>query len=123
MPVKVVSHRRRHAPDEQPAPAGAGRNAKTMTPVDTPETGQGGASRGDVRPGTWRAGIRRVIRAGSRPEPWKRGPVLATLALLLALAMLLHAEIPDRRWNLGSLAETFLPWLGLPIPVLLAGAL
>ena len=57
------------------------------------------------------------------PEPWKRGPVLAALALLLALVMLLHAEIPDWRWNLGSLTETFLPWLGLLIPVLLAGAL
>ena len=80
-------------------------------------------SRRDARPGTWRAGIRRAIRAGSRPEPWKRGPVLAALALLLALVMLLHAEIPDWRWNLGSLTETFLPWLGLLIPVLLAGAL
>lgn len=49
--------------------------------------------------------------------------MLAVLALLLALVMLLHAEIPDWRWNLGSLAETILPWLGLPIPVLLAGAL
>ena len=72
--------------------------------------------------GTWRTGIRRAIRIGSRPEPWKRGPVLAALALLLGLVMLLHAEIPDWRWNLGSLAETFLPWLGLLIPVLLAGA-
>jgi vancomycin resistance protein VanJ len=37
--------------------------------------------------------------------------------------MLLHTEIPDWHWNLGSLTETFLPWLGLLIPVLLAGAL
>jgi vancomycin resistance protein VanJ len=57
------------------------------------------------------------------PPPWKRGPVLAALALLLALVMLLHAEIPDWGWSLGSLVETFLPWLGLFIPVLLAGAL
>jgi vancomycin resistance protein VanJ len=57
------------------------------------------------------------------PDPWKRGPVLTVLALLLALVMLLHAEIPNWRWNLGSLAETLLPWLGLFIPVLLAGAL
>jgi vancomycin resistance protein VanJ len=49
--------------------------------------------------------------------------VLTALALLLGLVMLLHAEIPDWRWNLGSLTETFLPWLGLLIPVLLAGAL
>jgi len=94
-----------------------------MTQVDTPETGQGGASRRDTGPGTWRAGIRRVVLTSSRPGPWKRGPVLAALALLLALVMLLHAEIPDWRWNLGSLVETFLPWLGLLIPVLLAGAL
>lgn len=49
--------------------------------------------------------------------------MLAALALLLGLVMLLHAEIPDRRWNLGSLVETFLPWFGLFIPPLLAGAL
>src|ERR1700744_5782532 len=54
---------------------------------------------------------------------WKRGPVLSALALLLALVMLLHADIPDWRWNLGSLVESFLPWLGLLIPVLLGGAL
>lgn len=89
---------------------------QTMTQVDTAETGQGGA-------GTWRAGLRRAILIGSRPEPWKRGLVLATLALLLGLLMLLHAKIPNRHGNLGSLVETFLPWFGLFIPVLLAGAL
>ncbi len=57
---------------------------------------------------------------GSRPEPGKCGPVLA---LILTLVMVLHAEIPDWHWNLGSLVESFLPWLGLPVPVLLAGAL
>jgi vancomycin resistance protein VanJ len=50
--------------------------------------------------------------------------VLAALALLLGLLMLLHAQIPHRgTGNLGSLTETFLPWFGLFIPVLLAGAL
>jgi vancomycin resistance protein VanJ len=87
-----------------------------MTQADTAETGQGGA-------GTWRAGIRRAILIGSRPGPWKRGLVLAALALLLGLLMLLHAKIPNRIGNLGSLVETFLPWFGLFIPVLLAGAL
>jgi vancomycin resistance protein VanJ len=95
----------------------------TMTPVGEPQSVRGGASRWTPGPGAWRAGIRRAISIGSRPGPWKRGPVLTALALLLALLMLLHAEIPDRRWNLGSLAETILPWLGLFIPVLLAGAL
>ncbi|MYW64606.1 hypothetical protein GTY65_11075 [Streptomyces sp. SID8379] len=50
---------------------------------------------------------------------WRRGIVLAVLAILLALVMLLHAQIPNTIGNLGSLTETFLPWLGLFIPVLL----
>ncbi|KAA9376234.1 hypothetical protein F5972_22540 [Microbispora cellulosiformans] len=91
-----------------------------MTLVDTAETGQG---RRDIGSGTRRGRVRRVIRAASRPGPWKRGPVLTTLALLLGLFMLLHAQIPNRIGNLGSLVETFLPWFGLFIPVLLAGAL
>ncbi|MGI5203943.1 endonuclease/exonuclease/phosphatase family protein [Spirillospora sp. CA-108201] len=37
--------------------------------------------------------------------------------------MLLHAKIPNRIGNAGSLVETFLPWFGLFVPVLLAGAL
>ncbi|MFD8004686.1 endonuclease/exonuclease/phosphatase family protein [Streptomyces mirabilis] len=50
---------------------------------------------------------------------WRRGLILAALALILALVMLLHAQIPNRIGNLGSLTETFLPWLGILIPVLL----
>ncbi|WP_344939447.1 endonuclease/exonuclease/phosphatase family protein [Actinomadura miaoliensis] len=94
-----------------------------MAQVDTAETGQGDAGRRDTGSGGLRAGIRRAIRTGSRPGPWKRGLVLAALALLLGLFMLLHAKIPNRIGNLGSLVETFLPWFGLFIPVLLAGAL
>ncbi|MEU1481702.1 endonuclease/exonuclease/phosphatase family protein, partial [Streptomyces sp. NPDC005760] len=63
-----------------------------------------------------------MVRAGLRPGPWKRGPVLAALGLVLGLLMLLHAGIPDYG-GLGSLVETFLPWFGLLVPVLLAGAL
>ncbi|GAA0949383.1 MULTISPECIES: endonuclease/exonuclease/phosphatase family protein [Streptomyces violaceusniger group] len=50
---------------------------------------------------------------------WRRGLVLAAIAILLALVMVLHADIPNRVGNLGSLLETFLPWLGLFLPVLL----
>lgn len=50
---------------------------------------------------------------------WRRGLVLAALALLLALVMLLHAQIPNRIGNLGSLTETFLPWIGVFVPVLI----
>lgn len=94
-----------------------------MAQVDTAETGKRGADRRDTGSDTRRAGIRRAIRIGSRPGPWKRGLVLAALALLLGLLMLLHAKIPNQTKNLGSLVETFLPWFGLFIPVLLAGAL
>jgi vancomycin resistance protein VanJ len=95
-----------------------------MAQVDTAEPHQGGAGRGNTGAGTWRARIRRPIRTVSRRGPWERGLALAALALLLGLLMLLHAEIPNRgAGNLGSLTETFLPWLGLFIPVLFAGAL
>ncbi|MFI6083021.1 endonuclease/exonuclease/phosphatase family protein [Streptomyces sp. NPDC051217] len=101
---------------------GGGRGQTTVR-VDTAETGQGGADRPDPGAGIRRAGVRRTIRAGSRPEPWKRGLVLAASALLLGLLMLLHEKIPNRIGNVGSLVETFLPWFGLFVPVLLAGAL
>ena len=90
------------------------------------DTGSGTRPAGvrrDTGARSWGAGIRRAIRVGSRPGPWKRGLVLAALALLLGLLMLLHAKIPNRTKNLGSLVETFLPWFGLFIPVLLTGAL
>jgi vancomycin resistance protein VanJ len=38
--------------------------------------------------------------------------------MALAALMALHADIPNGVRNLGSLIETFLPWLGLPIPIL-----
>ena len=41
------------------------------------------------------------------------------LSLLLAATLLLHRFIPNRWYNLGSLVETFLPWFGLGVPVLL----
>ncbi|MEV6951016.1 endonuclease/exonuclease/phosphatase family protein [Streptomyces sp. NPDC051183] len=73
-------------------------------------------------PPSVRTRIRRAIRTASRPGPWKRGRVLTAVALLLGLLMLLHAGITDRA-GLGSLVETFLPWFGLLVPVLLAAAL
>ncbi|MEW2623231.1 endonuclease/exonuclease/phosphatase family protein [Streptomyces sp. NPDC048106] len=95
-----------------------------MNGTDTAETGQGGAGRRETGAGTRRARVRRAIRAASRPGPWQRGPLLASLALLLGLLMLLHAKIPNRGLgNLGSLVESFLPWFGLFVPLLLAGAL
>ncbi|NUT31612.1 MAG: hypothetical protein HOV79_00915 [Hamadaea sp.] len=54
---------------------------------------------------------------------WRRGWLIAALALLVAAVMLLHGVIPNGVRNLGSLVETFLPWLGLPIPILAALAI
>ncbi|RAG81374.1 hypothetical protein DN069_33155 [Streptacidiphilus pinicola] len=54
---------------------------------------------------------------------WHRGWILAALALLLAGVLALHRQIPDTLGNFGSLIETFLPWFGLAVPVLLVLAL
>jgi vancomycin resistance protein VanJ len=68
--------------------------------------------------------FRRLLGGGRRDRGmWRRGVVLGILAVLLALVMLLHAHIPNAVGNLGSLIETFLPWLGLGIPLLLILAL
>lgn len=60
---------------------------------------------------------------GGRLGMWRRGLVIAACAVLLGLVMLLHARIPNTVGNLGSLSETFLPWFGLLIPVLLVAGL
>ncbi|WAL95156.1 endonuclease/exonuclease/phosphatase family protein [Streptomyces sp. Je 1-369] len=79
------------------------------------ETGSGGS--GPERPGSR---FRRLLD-GWRGDPdiWRRGLVTAGIAVFLALVMLFHAQIPNNVGNLGSLTETFLPWLGLFVPVLL----
>ncbi|MFD7665933.1 endonuclease/exonuclease/phosphatase family protein [Streptomyces sp. NPDC059788] len=66
----------------------------------------------------------RRLRDWWRPEGmWRRGIVLAVLALLIGLLMILHAHVPNTVGNLGSLLETFLPWLGMiGVPVLLIAA-
>ncbi|MFI6056842.1 endonuclease/exonuclease/phosphatase family protein [Streptomyces sp. NPDC051286] len=50
---------------------------------------------------------------------WRRGIVLAACAVLLTLVMAFHAKIPNTIGNLGSLSETFLPWFGVFVPLLL----
>ncbi|MBT2445089.1 endonuclease/exonuclease/phosphatase family protein [Streptomyces sp. ISL-36] len=90
-----------------------------MARVDMTETENGGAR--DERSGSrFRSALDRW--RGDRGI-WRRGIVLAATAVLLTLLMVFHAEIPNRIGNLGSLTETFLPWLGLFVPVLLVPAL
>ncbi|GHB59295.1 teicoplanin resistance protein VanJ [Streptomyces viridiviolaceus] len=69
--------------------------------------------------------LRERLTAGWRGDRrvWRRGLVTAAVAVVLAVVMAGHARIPNRIGNLGSLTETFLPWFGLLIPVLLVIAL
>ncbi|MEU2419658.1 endonuclease/exonuclease/phosphatase family protein [Streptomyces sp. NPDC007851] len=80
------------------------------------DNGGSGPERGRDR---FRRLVNRLL-SGWRDDPriWRRGLVLAAVALLLAGVMLMHSRIPNAVGNLGSLTETFLPWLGLLIPVL-----
>ncbi|NJQ15871.1 endonuclease/exonuclease/phosphatase family protein [Streptomyces bohaiensis] len=66
---------------------------------------------------------RRAPRWSDRSGRWRRGLVIAALALLTAAVMLLHSKLPNSVGNLGSLIQTFLPWFGLAVPVLLVCAL
>lgn len=66
---------------------------------------------------------RRFWRASWRVGTWRRGWVLALLAVLTAGLLAFHSWVPNAIGNLGSLLETFLPWLGLAVPVLLVLAL
>ncbi|MFI6461781.1 endonuclease/exonuclease/phosphatase family protein [Streptomyces sp. NPDC050528] len=88
--------------------------------TETDDGGSGDEPRGSRLRRLWNR-----LTGGWRGDPriWRRGLVLAALAVLLALVMFLHSRIPNRIGNLGSLTETFLPWFGLAIPVLLVLAL
>ncbi|MCB5181075.1 endonuclease/exonuclease/phosphatase family protein [Streptomyces antimicrobicus] len=83
------------------------------------ETGNGGS---EPEPSGSRF-LRRLTGLLKDRGTWRRGVVVASVAVLIALVMIFHAELPNDIGNTGSLIETFLPWLGLAVPVLLAGAL
>ncbi|MFD3485265.1 endonuclease/exonuclease/phosphatase family protein [Streptomyces sp. NPDC058665] len=54
---------------------------------------------------------------------WRRGRVLAALAALTAGLLAFHRAVPNSPGRLGSSLEAFLPWLGLPVVVVLVLAL
>ncbi|WP_432097412.1 endonuclease/exonuclease/phosphatase family protein [Streptomyces sp. bgisy100] len=89
-----------------------------MTQAYTTDTGHG--SSGSERTGS-RA--RRLFRGWHGPGIWRRGILLAAFALLITGVLAFHSEVPNTVGNLGSLLETFLPWLGLFVPLLLVAAL
>ncbi|MER7640848.1 MULTISPECIES: endonuclease/exonuclease/phosphatase family protein [unclassified Streptomyces] len=88
--------------------------------TETDDGGSGDEPRGSRLRRLWNR-----LTGGWRGDPriWRRGLILAAVAIVLALVMFLHSRIPNRIGNLGSLTETFLPWFGLLIPVLLVLAL
>ncbi|GIG59832.1 hypothetical protein Lfu02_42040 [Longispora fulva] len=48
---------------------------------------------------------------------------IPALAVLVGCLLVFHAAVPNTPGHLGSLLETYLPWLGLAVPILLAFAL
>ncbi len=87
--------------------------------VSTAEAGDPGSGR---RPAGF-LGVRAWGRDARGSNTWRRGLVVAVLALLTGALMAFHAEVPNSVGNLGSLLETFLPWVGLAVPLLLVPAL
>lgn len=125
--------------------------AHVETPAETPGgPGSGGESPGGDRPGgdgpggdggvpaRGSGGEAAAAAAADGPGPgaprrrprwsdpvgrWRRGLVLAAVALVGAALMVLHSKVPNAVGNFGSLLQTFLPWTGLLVPAVLAGAL
>ncbi|MER7910239.1 endonuclease/exonuclease/phosphatase family protein [Streptomyces sp. NPDC096068] len=90
-----------------------------MTRVDTT-----GTEYGDVNGERPRSRFRTALDRLRRDRGiWRRGVLIALAAVALTLVMVFHADIPNRIGNLGSLTETFLPWFGLFVPLLLVLAL
>jgi vancomycin resistance protein VanJ len=80
------------------------------------------------RPFAQRLGIRLPTRGSWGTDHrghsrFRRGRVLAALAVLVACLLAFHFAVPDTVGRIGSLLETFLPWLGLAVPLLLVAAL
>ncbi|MFH8756414.1 endonuclease/exonuclease/phosphatase family protein [Streptomyces atroolivaceus] len=61
----------------------------------------------------------------ARKRGWsgRRGHAVALLCLLVAVLLVRPGLVPNTPGRVGSLLETFLPWLGLAVPVLLVPAL
>lgn len=75
-------------------------------------------------PATGATSYRRLPFPGSSvPAGRPRGLVTAALSVLVAGLLVLHAAVPNTLGHLGSLLESFLPWLGLAVPPLLGVAL
>ncbi|PUB24416.1 vancomycin resistance protein VanJ [Promicromonospora sp. AC04] len=67
---------------------------------------------------------RHAIHTG-RPAKtaWQRGRLLALGSVVAAVLLVANEFVPNRWGNLGSLVQSFLPWLGLAVPLGVLAAL
>jgi vancomycin resistance protein VanJ len=65
----------------------------------------------------------RAARPRRQDGKWRRGWIITVLAVLTALPLLFHRHVPNSVGNLGSLLDTFLPWVGVAIPILAVAAI
>ncbi|GAB2473529.1 endonuclease/exonuclease/phosphatase family protein [Promicromonospora xylanilytica] len=54
---------------------------------------------------------------------WQRGRLLALGSVVAAALLVAHDLVPNRWGNLGSLVQSFLPWIGLAVPLGILAAL
>ncbi|MER7777532.1 endonuclease/exonuclease/phosphatase family protein [Streptomyces sp. NPDC096191] len=64
-----------------------------------------------------------MTERAKRGWSWRRGRAGAGVAVFTALLLVFHGLVPHRPGGLGSLLESFLPWLGVLVVVLLPPAL
>lgn len=92
-------------------------------PGGSPAGGPASGGRPPRGPGRDRGGEGGGGRSRWSEGAWRRGIVIAVLAGLTAALLFFHDAVPNRVGNLGSLVETFLPWAGVAVPLLLLCAL
>lgn len=54
---------------------------------------------------------------------WQRGRLLALVSVVAAVLLVAHDLVPNRWGNIGSLVQSFLPWIGLAVPLGILAAL
>ncbi|GAA4700296.1 vancomycin resistance protein VanJ [Promicromonospora umidemergens] len=64
-----------------------------------------------------------IHTGGPAKTAWQRGRLLALGSVAVAALLVAHDLVPNRWGNLGSLVQTFLPWLGLAVPLGILAAL
>ncbi|WP_128374614.1 endonuclease/exonuclease/phosphatase family protein [Streptomyces cavernae] len=99
--------------DDTPSGTEAADRKRTVTTAGRDEADSARRCAGLFR----REGRQREVKGRTA---WTRGRVTGVCALLVALVLLFPSVVPNAVWNLGSLVENFLPWLGVTIAPLLA---